>query len=66
MPVNLVADEKHSWLLGERIYIPTTVAAGCILGVDVAESADTQALQKGYQHFQAEVIALHPTISRKR
>jgi len=60
MPVNLVADEKHSWLLGERIYIPTTVAAGCILGVDVAESADTQALLKGYEHFRAEVSALNP------
>ncbi len=60
IPVNLVADEKHSWLLGERIYIPTTVAAGCILGVDVTESADTQALVKGYKHFRAEAIALNP------
>jgi hypothetical protein len=51
LPVHLVADEKHSWLLGERIYIPTTVAAGCILGVDATASADTQALQKGYEHF---------------
>ncbi len=36
------------------------MAAGCILGVDVAESADTQALLKGYEHFQAKAIALHP------
>lgn len=60
VPVNLIADEKHSWLLGERIYIPTTVAAGCILGVDVVASADTQALLKGYEHFRAEAIALNP------
>lgn len=60
MPVNLVADEKHSWLLGERIYIPTTVAAGCILGVDLVESADTKALVKGYERFPCEAIALHP------
>lgn len=60
MPVNLVADEKHSWLSGERIYIPTTVAAGCILGVDLVESADTKALVKGYERFRAEAIALHP------
>lgn len=42
LPVNLVADEKHSWLLGEHIYIPTTVPAGCFLGVDIVESADTR------------------------
>lgn len=60
IPVNLLADEKHSWLSGERIYIPTTVAAGCILGVDVVESADTKALVRDYEHFRAEAIALNP------
>lgn len=60
IPVNLVADEKHSWLLKERIYIPTTVAASCILGVDVMASADTKALVLGDQCFQAEAITLNP------
>lgn len=60
IPVNLVADEKHSWRLGERIYIPTTVASGCMLGVDVVERADTQALVNGYQGFWAEARALNP------
>lgn len=60
IPVNLVADEKHSWRLGECIYIPTTVATGCILGVDVVESADTQALVKGYERFRAEARSLNP------
>lgn len=60
MPVNLIADEKHSWLLGERIYIPTTVAAGCILGVDVVESADTKALLRGYESFRSEASVLNP------
>ena len=46
IPVHLVADEKHSWWGGERIYIPTTVAAGCILGVDVVENAGTKALTR--------------------
>ena len=58
--VNLIADEKHSWLLRERIYIPTTVAAGCILEVDVVASADTQALLKGYALFRAEANTLNP------
>lgn len=60
LPINLVADEKHSWLLGERIYIPTTVAASCILGVDIVESADTKALVAGYERFRAEAITLNP------
>jgi len=61
LPVNLVADEKHSWRLGERIYIPTTVAAGCFLGVDIAENAGTKALVEGYKSFQTEALALAPS-----
>ncbi len=60
LPVNLIADEKHSWRLGERIYIPTTVAAGCFLGVDIAENAGTKALIEGYKSFQTEALALNP------
>jgi len=62
LPVNLIADEKHSWRLGERIYIPTTVAvaAGCFLGVDLVESAGTKELIKGYKSFQTEALALNP------
>jgi len=60
LPVNLIADEKHSWRLRERIYIPTTVAAGCFLGVDLVESAGTKALIEGYKSFQTEALALNP------
>jgi len=60
LPVNLIADEKHSWRLGERIYIPTTVAAGCFLGVDLVESAGTKALIEGYKSFQTEALTLNP------
>lgn len=47
-------------MLGERIYIPTTAAAGCILGVDIVESAETCPLVEGYKSFRAEAIALNP------
>lgn len=60
LPTHLIADEKHSWRLGKRVYLSTTVAAGCILGVDVVESADTPALIEGYARFRAEVIAVDP------
>jgi len=39
LPKDLVADEKHSWLKGERVYIATTAANDCILGASVAMSA---------------------------
>jgi hypothetical protein len=39
LPQDLVADEKHSWLKGQRVYIATTAAKECILGASVAPSA---------------------------
>ena len=46
--------------LGERIYIPTTVAEGCFLGVDLVDNAGTKALVEGYKSFQTEALALNP------
>lgn len=36
LPQDLVADEKHSRLDGEKIYIATTAAEGCLLGASAA------------------------------
>jgi hypothetical protein len=55
-----VADEKHTWWLGERVYVATTAAAGCLLGVGLAETADAVALTQAYGEFQQEVHALNP------
>jgi hypothetical protein len=60
IPVNLLADEKHTWLLGEKIYLPTTVGAGCILGVEAVSTAGVQDLTLGYQTFQTEALNLKP------
>lgn len=60
LPIDLLADEKHSWLLGQRVYLPTTVGAGCILGVDVVSTASVKDLTIGYQTFQAEALNLNP------
>lgn len=60
IPVNLTADEKHSWLLGARVYIPTTVGAGCFLGVEIVESAETPDLVKGYGVLREEALNLNP------
>jgi hypothetical protein len=39
LPQDLIADEKHSWLKGQRVYIATPAAKDCILGASVAQSA---------------------------
>ena len=65
LPENVVADEKHSRLQGEKVYIPTTVAQECILGADIAEDAGTKALTKGYKPFKTESRQLDPTYSPK-
>lgn len=60
MPLHLVADEKHSWRLGERVFIPTTVGSGCFLGVDIVGSAETPGLVNGYGCFRDEAQAVKP------
>ena len=60
LPQDLVADEKHSRLDGEKIYIATTAGEGCILGASVSESASEAALTKAYQVFAEEARAVDP------
>jgi hypothetical protein len=56
----LVADEKHTGWLGERVYVATTAAAGCILGAGFAEAADALSLTQAYGEFAQEAHALNP------
>jgi len=58
LPKDLVADEKHSWLKGERVYIATTAANDCILGASVATSASQVDLENAYGVFAREAQAL--------
>ena len=53
-----MADEKHSWLKGERVYIATTAAQDCILGASVAPSASQADLEKAYGVFASEARTL--------
>jgi hypothetical protein len=55
-----VADENHSWLIGERVYITVTAALGCFLGVALSQSASADDLATGYGEFAAEAQAHHP------
>ncbi len=58
LPKDLVADEKHSWLKGERVYIATTAAQDCILGASVSPSASQADLQQAYGVFAEEAQTL--------
>lgn len=60
LPKDLLADEKHTWILGDKIYAATTVADGCLLGVGIAESASADDLAKAYKDFQTEALAIDP------
>ena len=63
LPDHLSADEKHSWLKGEQVYLATTAGAQCILGVDIAEGADAQSLEPAYGRFKQEAQLLKPGYS---
>jgi len=60
LPAHLLADEKHTWVNGEKAYVATTVGAECVLGASVTLSADTPGLQEGYSHFKVEAQDLQP------
>ncbi len=60
LPEHLVADEKHTWLNGQKVYVPTTVAAGCILGASVVPDASADTLEKGYGEFAQEARQVKP------
>jgi len=60
LPHDLLADEKHIKLNGEKAYIATTVGDDCVLGAAVALQADTDTLTDVYGQFQREAYHLDP------
>ena len=63
LPQHISADEKHSRIKGEKVYVPCTVGNDCILGVAVKESAGQQDLEAGYGVFKKEAQDLNPNYS---
>jgi hypothetical protein len=60
MPTDVVADEKHSTVAGEKVYIATTVGKNCFLGASVSGGASEDALTAAYQQFQREAQQVQP------
>jgi len=54
LPEHVIADEKHTWIRGEKAYIATTVANHCILGASIVENANKTDLTKAYGIFKTE------------
>ena len=60
LPEHLLADEKHTRWNGQKAYIATTVAEGCILGASLVLAADEPQLTEAYGHFKQEAQQLNP------
>jgi hypothetical protein len=65
LPPHLVADEKHTHIVGVKAYVATTVAGNCILGTAVANNADEVALTKAYGIFAEEAKRVKPDYNPK-
>ena len=60
LPEDILADEKHTRLNGEKVYIATTVGNGCTLGASVALQADEKGLTEAYGQFKLEAQNVKP------
>jgi hypothetical protein len=58
LPRHLVADEKVTWLDGQEVYVTTTAAQGCFLGVGLATEVTAEALRASYGEFKQEAQQL--------
>ena len=56
IPRDLLADEHHQKIKGEKCFIATTVGGGCILGAEVAETAGCEDLTAAYGVFGQEAV----------
>ncbi len=65
LPEDVVGDEKHTRIQGEKVFVATTCAQGCVLGVSVAENAGEEALTQAYGVFKKEAQQLEPTYNPK-
>ena len=63
IPIHLGADEKHTRISGNKVYVATTVGGQCILGASVAKDAGEESLKKAYGVFKNEAQCKKPDYS---
>ena len=60
LPKDVGADEKHSTISGQKVYIATTVAEQCFFGASVSVGAGEEELTDAYGQFQREAQQVQP------
>ena len=60
LPRHLAADEKHTTLGGQKVYLAATAGGGCCLGLAVARTAGNDDLTEAYGVFRDEARRLDP------
>jgi hypothetical protein len=60
LPEHLLADEHHQTRDGAKNYVATTVAGGCCLGAELAETAGAEDLRAAYAVFGQEAQNVRP------
>ena len=60
LPRHLVADEKHTTMAGEKVYLAAVAGSGCCPGPALAESAGDDDLEAAYGVFRDEATLLDP------
>lgn len=60
LPVHLAADEHHAHWQGEKGYVATVAAQGCLLGVALTDEADQSHLEEAYGIFASEARECSP------
>src|SRR6266853_3856552 len=61
LPVYVLADEKHSRCLTEKVYLPTIVCGRVIWHLGYTKHASTAAFTQSYQEFQRAAVQQEPT-----
>jgi hypothetical protein len=60
IPQDLLADEHLEKINSKKVYIATTVAAGCVFGAEISSTASTEDLKNAYGVFKEEALAVDP------
>lgn len=60
LPRNLAADEYHTTVQGEKVYLPFTVGDGVVLGLSAVDTADGEQLTAAYGEFKTEAQNVQP------
>ncbi len=65
LPLHLLADEKHSRIVGNKAYLACTVAEECVLGASISLSVSEEGLTEAYRDFKDEACDLDPDYQPK-